>query len=64
MRVSLNEVSFGYFDIYPDAFLCVLLLLHCANSGWAMHSTTSNVVSLSDKDFDSKVIKSDGIWLV
>ena len=29
-----------------------------------MYSATSNVISLTDKDFDSKVIKSDGIWLV
>jgi len=41
-----------------------LLLLFCARDGWAMYSASSNVISLTDKDFDSKVINSDGIWLV
>ena len=45
-------------------FLCGLLLILSLSSGWAMYSATSNVISLSDKDFDSKVLKSDGIWLV
>ncbi len=29
-----------------------------------MYSASSNVISLTDKDFDSKVMNSDGIWLV
>jgi protein disulfide-isomerase A6 len=44
--------------------LCSLLILHIASNGLAMYAATSNVISLTDRDFDSKVIKSDGIWLV
>jgi protein disulfide-isomerase A6 len=44
--------------------ISVLLVALCAKAALGLYSGGDDVVELTEKDFNKKVLKSDGVWAV